>query len=295
MIKRTLFFSSPCKLNTKDNQLFIENRETGELNQAPIEDLGFVVFDNPAIIITQNLIQRFSENNVAVVFCDSRHHPSSMLLHLDTNNIQTEIFNAQINAKEPLKKQLWQQTIKTKIKNQAAVLNYIGKKGSPLTSISKKVLSGDTSNIEARAARIYWKSLFGKDFTRDRYGLPPNNALNYGYAILRAAVARALAGSGLLPALGIHHKNRYNSFCLADDIMEPYRPFVDIEVYRLHKQIEDAEELNKELKAELLNILTVDIFINKKKSPLMVGLSQTTASLGKCFKGKSKKIQYPVF
>jgi len=295
MIKRTLFFSSACKLSVKDKQLLIENRETGELNQAPIEDIGFIVFDNPAIIITQYLLQEFSENNVAAVFCNSKHHPSSMLLHLDTNNIQTEIFSAQVNVKEPLKKQLWQQTIKAKINNQAALLKFLGKDPSPLIYISKKVKSGDTGNAEARAARIYWKTLFGGDFRRDRYGEQPNSGLNYGYAILRAAVARSLSGSGLLPALGIHHKNRYNSFCLADDIMEPYRPYIDLVVYRLEKELKEKEELTKEMKAELLKTLTVDVKINKKKSPLMIGLSQTTASLARCLAGKAKKIQYPVF
>lgn len=293
MIKRTLFFNSSCHLNIKDKQLIITNKETGELNQAPIEDIGFIVLDNPSITFTQSVIQELSENNSAVVFCNKKHHPSSLLFHLDTNFIQTETFSHQIKASEPLKKQLWQYTIKAKIKNQALLLKAIKKEAKPLDYFYKKVRSGDPDNYEAQAARIYWKNLFNGNFKRRRFGEGANYALNYGYAILRAAVARSLSGSGLLSTLGIHHKNRYNSFCLADDIMEPYRPFVDMIVYDNLNEILKAEELNKEIKIKLLNILSMDILISKKKSPLMVGLTQTTASLARCFKGTAKRIKYP--
>jgi CRISPR-associated protein Cas1 len=293
MIKRTLFFSSACHLNIKDDQLVITNRDTGKLNQVPAEDIGFVVLDNPAITFTQSVIQHFSENNASVVFCDSKHHPSSMLFHLDSNQTQTEKFRNQINAKEPLNKQLWQQTVKAKISNQAKLLKKLKIDSSALERIVKNVKSGDTTNEESKAARFYWKNLMGNDFRRDRYGLAPNSALNYGYAILRAAVARALAGSGLLPTLGIHHKNRYNSFCLADDIMEPYRPFVDKAVIELKSDMKEDEELTSNVKAELLQVLTCDIVINNKKRPLMVGLTETTASLARCFAGETNKILYP--
>ncbi len=293
MIKRTLFFSSACHLNIKDKQLIITNKETGELNQTPIEDIGFIVLDNQAITFTQSVIQELSENNSSVVFCNKKHHPSSLLFNLDTHQIQTEIFSNQIKASEPLKKQLWQYTIKAKIRNQALLLKTNKKEAKPLEYFYKKVRSGDPDNYEAQAARIYWKNLFNGNFKRERFGEDANSALNYGYAILRAAVARSLSGSGLLPTLGIHHKNRYNSFCLADDIMEPYRPFVDMIVYDNLKEILNAEELNQEIKRKLLNVLAMDIFINNKKSPLMVGLAQTTASLAKCFNGAAKKIKYP--
>lgn len=293
MIKRTLFFSSSCHLNVKDKQLIITNKDTGELNQTPIEDIGFIILDNPAITFTQSVIQELSENNSAVVFCNKKHHPSSLLFHLDTHQIQTELFSSQINASEPLKKQLWQYTIKAKIRNQALLLKTNKKETKPLDYFYKKVKSGDPDNYEAQAARIYWKNLFNSEFKRERFGEGANYALNYGYAILRAAVARSLSGSGLLSTLGIHHKNRYNSFCLADDIMEPYRPFVDKIVYDNLNEILKAEELNKEIKIKLLNILSMDILINKKKSPLMVGLTQTTASLAHCFKGTAKRIKYP--
>jgi CRISP-associated protein Cas1 len=296
MLKRTLFFGNPYHISTENVQLKVACKESGEIKTIPIEDIGFIVFEHPHITFTQSVMQHLAENNTAVVFCDQKYHPSSMLLHLDTNQVQTERFKAQINASEPLKKQLWQQTIKTKINNQAETLNRTNKEGAEaLQYLSKQVLSGDTTNQEAQAARRYWSKLFGNDFTRERYGNEPNPALNYGYAILRAAVARALSGSGLLPTLGIHHRNKYNSFCLADDIMEPYRPFVDMLVYEMQQQRLNCMELGTAEKAALLKLLTMDIKINNKKSPLMVGLSQTTASLSRCYEGEGKKIIYPSF
>lgn len=293
MIKRTLFFSTACHLNIKDDQLIITNRETGVINQVPVEDIGFVVLDSQRITITQSVIQHLSEYNASVVFCDLKHHPTSMLFHLDSNQTQTEKFRHQINAKEPLKKQLWQQTVKAKINNQAKLLRKLKIDSTALERISKNVKSGDTSNEESKAARLYWKNLMGNEFKRGQYGLVTNSALNYGYAILRAAVARALAGSGLLPTLGIHHKNRYNSFCLADDVMEPYRPFVDIIVIELKSNLIEDEDITKEVKLELLKVLTCDIIINKKKRPLMIGLTETTASLARCFASQTNKILYP--
>lgn len=295
MIKRTLFFSSGCHLSVKDAQLVITIKEPGTLNSVPIEDIGFVVLDNQSITFTQSVIQHLTENNASIVFCDSKHHPASMLFHLDSNQTQSEKFRNQINAKEPLKKQLWQQTIKAKILNQAKLLEMLKINSLPLTRIAKHVKSGDPTNEESKAARLYWKSLLGDDFRRDRYGSAPNAALNYGYAILRAAVARSLAGSGLLSTIGIHHKNRYNAFCLADDVMEPYRPFVDKTVIELKSDFKNEAELSKESKAELLNVLTVDTMINKKKRPLMIALTETTASLARCFAGESNKLVYADF
>ncbi|MBL4651336.1 MAG: type II CRISPR-associated endonuclease Cas1 [Flavobacteriales bacterium] len=296
MLKRTLFFGNPYHISTENIQLKITDKSTGEIKTVPIEDIGFIVFEHPHITFTQSVMQHLAANNTAVVFCDEKYHPSSMLLHLDTNHVQTERFKAQIATSEPLKKQLWQQTIKAKITNQAFVLQKTNKEGvEALQYLSRQVLSGDSTNQEAQAARRYWSKLFGSDFTRERYGKEPNPALNYGYAILRAAVARDIAGSGLLATLGIHHRNKYNSFCLADDIMEPYRPFVDLLVVAMQEKGMDCINLGTQEKAELLSILTIDIFINNNKSPLMVGLSQTTASLSRCFEGKAKKIIYPNF
>ncbi|MDO9511457.1 MAG: type II CRISPR-associated endonuclease Cas1 [Bacteroidales bacterium] len=295
MLKRTIFFSKPSRLNLKDNQLVINLTETSELRSVPIEDIGFVVVENMQVSITLPLLSALNENNIAVVFCNEKHMPSSMLLNLDSNNIQGELFSQQIAASEPLKKQLWKQTVEQKITNQSAFLKKLGFNYKDLYILANEVKSGDTDNREGVAARLYWPRLFGKEFVRDRYGEPPNPLLNYGYIILRAAVARALAGSGLLSTLGIFHKNRYNAFCLADDIMEPYRPWVDEAVYKIWNSEGGRSELNTQLKMKLLEILTADVEIGKNMRPLMVALSQTSASLARCFAGDSKKIQYPDF
>lgn len=295
MIKRTLFISNPYLLSLKDKQLHVSERGGMVIKTAPIEDIGFLVLDHPQISFTMKLVEKLNENNVATVFCDSKHMPSSMLLPLDAHHIQNELFRAQISASEPLKKNLWKQTIEAKIKNQSFLLDKLGKSSSHLKAIARSVKSGDSDNREGFAARIYWISLFGNEFIRDRYGLPPNPFLNYGYILLRSAVARSLAGSGLLATLGIHHRNRYNAFCLADDIMEPYRPYVDQIACELDEKYPFTTILEKEHKAELLQLMTVDVKIGENKRPLMIALSQTTASLARCFAGETRNVVYPVF
>lgn len=294
MLKRTLFFGNPYHICTRDRQLQVSEKESGELKTVPIEDIGFIVFEHPHITFTQSVMQLLAENNTAVIFCDEKYHPSSMLFHLDTHYVQTERFKHQINASEPLKKQLWQQTVKHKISNQARLAEKRAYSADALYQKAKRVKSGDVTNEEAKAARVYWTRILGEDFRRERYGDEPNPALNYGYAILRAATARALAGSGLLATLGIHHRNKYNSFCLADDIMEPYRPFVDEIVLEMRTEGMDCGNLGKLEKTKLLSILTVDTMLKDQTSPLMVALSKTTASLAKCFDGSMRKISYPV-
>lgn len=293
MIKRTLFFSNNYHLSTENLQLKAASKSNGECKSVPIEDLGYVVFEHPQITFTQSVMQLLAENNTAVIFCDGKHRPSSMLLHLDTNYVQTERFKLQLNAGEALKKQLWKQTVKAKIANQARLLDSLGLDGKALFTKEKMVKSGDISNEEAKAARIYWRRLLGNQFLRDRFGDSPNPALNYGYAILRAAVARALAGSGLLATLGIHHRNKYNSFCLADDIMEPYRPFVDRLVYEMQEAGHDLSVLKTEEKMQLLKVLSLDTQTEDHTSPLQIALSKTTYSLALCFEGERRKITYP--
>jgi CRISPR-associated protein Cas1 len=293
MLKRTLFFSNPYHLSMKLGQLEVADKKTGEVKTAPVEDLGFVVLDNREITFTQSVLADLAANNTAVVICNDKHLPASMMFHLDTNHVQNERFRAQVSAKEPLKKQLWQQTVKTKIRNQAGVLKHTGKDDEALLRIATQVKSGDTTNEEAQASRRYWSSLFGEGFRREREGYPPNPSLNYGYAILRAAVARALCGSGLLPTLGIFHSNKYNHYCLADDIMEPYRPYIDRMVWEQMQKHADYHNLTVQRKAEMLAILSSDVVMNDEKSPLMVALSTTTASLARCFEGEDKKIAYP--
>lgn len=308
MIKKTLCFSNPAYLSLRDAQLVIKLPEvekaanlTEEFKKAneltrPIEDLGVVVLDHKQITITQGALEALLENNCAVITCDSNHMPVGLLLPLVGNTTQNERFRDQLDASQPLRKQLWQQTIQYKIRNQAAVLAQCSDAETKCMQVwANDVRSGDPDNLEARAAVYYWKSLFGHipGFIRDREGVAPNNLLNYGYAILRAVVARSLVASGLLPTLGIHHHNRYNAYCLADDIMEPYRPYVDRLVVDIIEQYGIDVELSKDIKAELLSIPTLDVVIGGKRSPLMVGVSQTTASLYKCFSGELRKIAYP--
>lgn len=296
MIKRTLCFSNPAYLSLKDAQLCIRlpQAEDGGSHSVPIEDIGIVVLDSKQITITQGVIEALLENNCAIITCDEKHLPLGLLLPLAGNTIQSERFQAQIEASLPLQKQLWQQTIQYKIKNQAFVLQSARKSEVKNMFVwANDVKSGDSTNLEARAAAYYWKNLFSAvpDFTRDRYGIPPNNYLNYGYAILRAVVARALVASGLLPTLGMHHHNRYNAYCLADDVMEPYRPYVDkLVVFALPQE---TSELTTENKKILLSIPTLDVNIEGQRSPLMVAAAQTCASLCKCYSGESRKICYP--
>ncbi len=307
MIKKTLYFGNPVYLSLKNAQLVIKLPEvvknytlpesfkrTSEVTK-PIEDIGVVVLDHKQITITSGALEALLENNCAIITCDSKSMPIGLMLPLYGNTTQNERFRQQLDASLPLMKQLWQQTIKAKIENQAVVLKeYSDVETKCMNVWAADVKSGDSNNLEARAAAYYWKNLFQiEGFTRDRDGIPPNNLLNYGYAILRAVVARGLVVSGLLPTLGIHHHNRYNAYCLADDVMEPYRPYVDQLVCSMIKQGVDYTELTKELKAQLLTIPVLETHIAGKRSPLMVAVGQTTASLYKCFSGELRKISYP--
>lgn len=297
MIKRTLYFGNPAYLKTKDEQLVFQSEDTGELKTLPIEDIGVLIMDHQQITITQALIAKLLENNVALITCDSKHHPTGLLLNLCGNTLQSKKFQAQVEATLPLKKQLWQQTVSAKIDNQACMLESVQVGAKNLRNWAQEVKSGDIENHEAVAAAFYWKNIFAifTTFKRDPEGEPPNNLLNYGYAILRAVVARNLVASGLLPTLGIFHKNQYNAYCLADDIMEPYRPFVDKVVWEIVRMNGIYLELNPAMKKQLLSIPAMDVIINGEKSPLMVAVQKTTASLAKCFEGKTRKIMYPEF
>ncbi|HRG24634.1 MAG TPA: type II CRISPR-associated endonuclease Cas1 [Chitinophagaceae bacterium] len=297
MIKRTLYFGNPAYLKTDNLQLVAElKKEEPESHTIPIEDIGIIILDNPQITITSGLMSRLLEQNVGLVTCDGTHHPVGLMLNLEGHTLQSQKHQAQVEVSQPLKKQCWQQTIMAKIDNQARLLKSLGMETNYLTALRDKVKSGDSDNCEAKAAVYYWRHLFAEvpDFRRERYGPPPNNLLNYGYAILRALVARALVGSGLLPSLGIFHRNQYNAYCLADDIMEPYRPYVDRLAYQIwQREGEKASFLEPGLKKELLSIPATDTRIDGKKSPLMTAVSRTTASLARCFEGESRKILYP--
>ncbi len=299
MIKRTLYFGNPSKLCLRDEQMLIELKTDPPASQTvPIEDLGLVVLDHPQISITHGLMEALAENNTSVLFTDKKHMPQAIVLPMSAHTTYTENVRIQLEASEPLKKQLWKQTIQAKIANQAALLKSLNRPWESTYALIDKVGSGDPANIEGRAAAVYWKYLFGEtidDFTRGRDDAAPNNLLNYGYAILRSTIARNLIGSGLLVLSGIHHKNKYNPFCLADDIMEPYRPYVDKIVLSIMGDYPSGvpEDITKEMKIKLLSIPALDVVIEGKQSPLMVASQRTTASLMRCFEGECRKILYP--
>jgi len=290
MLKKSILLENKASISTKNLQLVIktEARES----TIPIEDIGYLVIDHPEIYLSIPAMNLMIENNTAIIICNTNHLPNGMFLNLNSHHIQQEIFKNQINASIPLKKQLWQQTIIEKITNQGILLQNITSKTNNFEFLASKVLSGDSSNMEGVAANFYWKSFFEHQFKRERFGDYPNNFLNYGYAILRAATARALSGRGLLNTLGIHHKSKYNAFALADDIMEPFRPIVDEKVAEIMQNYSE-QELNTAIKAELLQILTRTVYFKEEKSPLMVALQKTASSLQQCYTGERKKIKYP--
>ncbi len=309
MIKRTLYFGNPSILSLRNNQMLLRFPELekheeikkmvtdkGELT-FPIEDLGYIVLDHPQITITQALLEALVDNNVAVITCDHTHHPTGLLLALHSNTLQTERYHEQLTATEPLKKQLWTQLVQQKITNQASSLKMRHPKNNVdyMIKLSQSVKSGDSDNREAVAASVYWSKLFPEitQFTRSREGAPPNNLLNYGYAILRATVARSIVCTGLLPTLGLHHHNRYNPYCLADDLMEPYRPLVDILVCSIIDKYGVPEELTKDIKIELLSIPVIDVKMGNETSPLMIATQKTCQSLQKCFMGEQRKLLLP--
>jgi CRISPR-associated protein Cas1 len=306
MIKKTIYLGNPYYLRIKDQQLELQIPEAKGIDtqltkSIPLEDIGILILDHQQITLSHAVLQKAAQFNIAFISCDENHLPSSLQLPLEGHTLQQERFRNQIEATEPLKKQLWQQTVKAKIRNQASLLKKVGHQetAQSLEFWANDVNSGDTYNLEARAAALYWKTLFSEfipDFTRDRIGFFPNNYLNYAYAIIRASVARSLVGSGLLPTLGIHHRNKYNAYCLADDVMEPFRIYADELVYDLVANAKgELLELDKHGKSLILGLPAKEIIINKQRSPMMVGLQRCTASLAQCFDGENRKLSYPEF
>ena len=297
MVKRTLYFGNAAYLSLSNNSLIVVYPETGEEKKASIEDIGLVILDHNRITITQPLLNALLENNAAILSCDKKHMPIGMWLNLNGNYTQQEHWHNQIKVSEARKNKLWKQIIKQKIRNQAALIAAKGKEVQNMLHWADSVKSGDPNNYEARAAAYYWKTIFinyVNGFKRGRYEDDPNHLLNYGYAILRAIVARALVASGLLPSFGIHHKSSYNAYCLADDVMEAYRPFVDSLVLQILQEDRDDIELTSTIKLRLLQIPVMDITISNRLSPLMVAVQQTTSSLYKCYTGEQTKLKLPV-
>lgn len=301
MIKRTLYFGNPAYLSLKDAQMVVTfPKDQGMAahsgnNTVPIEDVGLVVLDSKQITITHGLLNALLQNKAIVVSCDESHHPIGMMHSLDAHSEQTKRMAAQVESSEPLRKNLWQQTVAQKLLNQTDVLRKRSRPYEPVYRWSREVKSGDPENLEGRGAAHYWGHLFDNSpmFIRDRNGDCPNAWLNYGYAVLRATMARAIVGAGLLPSLGIHHRNKYNAYCLADDLMEPYRPVVDVAVCQLLEKIGPSGEINKEVKQTLLSVPSQDVLIQGEKSPVMVAMQKTAVSLVKCYLGEVRQIQHP--
>ena len=295
MLKRTIYIGNPAYLKVKENQLIVQNTETKEeKGRVPIEDMALLLLDDPQITLSAPLINSLMANNVALIHCDAHHLPNGLMLPLVGHSELTERWRHQLAASIPLKKQLWRQTINVKINNQKELLRMHKQPTAAMDLYLNKLISGDETNMEGKAANHYWKYILS-DFQRARFGAAPNSLLNFGYAILRSIVARALVSSGMLPAQGIFHKNKYNPYCLADDIMEPYRPFVDALVVAYIRLYPKEEELSKQAKAHLLTLATQDVSIDAKRRPLLVAVTITTASLYKCFTGERRTVLYPSF
>lgn len=294
MTKRILYFGNPAKLRIKDLQLMIESIDKPAVS-IPVEDISIVVLDHQQITLSVSVMQAFTYNQVVLITCDKRHMPDGLLSCLNGNCIQQERHELQLSATVPNKKQLWAQTVKQKIKNQSGVLRMCFLDIGNLDSISNNVKSGDSGNCEAVAAAYYWKTIFNHipGFKRSSEGELSNSLLNYGYAILRAVIARAIVCGGLIPTLGLFHRNRYNAFCLADDLMEPYRPYVDIIVRDILQTRDQSSELTKEDKTALLNIPNTVVVLEDERTFLSLAAQRTVLSLVKYFEGNQRKLIYP--
>ena len=284
MSKRTIYITSAAELSVKHNQMFIKT-EQQEGCLRSFEDLAAVIVDHHSAHLTVPLLNLLAQNNVRVVFCNEQHMPVTMLMDLDSNVLQAKHFRAQLEAGKPLQKQIWKQIVERKVQNQSLLLKKVGKGEDILAPYHTRVKSGDTTNREGIAAKVYWQNLFGKHFVRDRIGPVPNNLLNYGYALLRSAVARGIMDAGLLPTVGIFHRNYYNSFPLADDLMEPYRPFVDELVLNMYK--EGEEEITQTVKRRMVEEHYERISQEE--------VSATAHSLVHVFERESSILYYPKF
>ena len=294
MLYRSIYIGNPAYLKLKDKQLKVTDPETKEeKGSIPIEDIGLLMLDHYQITLSNQLIQELMKNNVILISCDERHLPLAGMLPFSGNTLFSERVKTQIEVSEPLKKQLWKQTVECKIQNQLKVLEQLGKYAYPMYEYLKEVKSGDTTNMEGIAAQHYWKYLIDNDFLRDRFGDYPNPFFNFGYGVLLSIIARALVDTGLLLVLGIFHRNKYNPYCLASDIMEPYRPIADLLVMKWLQLHPEKQSLDKESKTFLLQIATQDVNIEKLVRTLIVGVKMTASSLLKCYTGEKRQISYP--
>lgn len=283
MAKQTLVIETAKELSLRDGMIAITDKETGKIVFRPIEDVQLIMLDHHSAKITAPLMSRLAMNNASVIYCDETHMPVSMTMDLDSNTLQGKRFKNQLEASAPMNKQIWKQIVEAKILNQSLLLEKLGMGEDVLAQYYKNVKSGDSTNREGIAANVYWKKLMGKSFIRARFGTSPNHLLNYGYALLRSVVARHLMNAGLLPTIGVFHRNRYNAFPLADDMMEPFRPYIDRKVVALMEN--KTTELCRETKKTLLNTFYTDIPGN--------AIMMSAATLAGIYEGSGKVVVFP--
>jgi CRISP-associated protein Cas1 len=291
MIKRVIDISDAAYIHLKHQQLLID-KKSKTVAQVVIEDLGVLILQHPAIVLTQQVIIACQKSKVVIVFCDDKHLPYSVILPIgESHTLHNKILKQQIAVSEPTRKRLWKQIVQHKIKEQMKTLAILGKSTTRLERLVMQVKTGDSENCEALAAQAYWKLLFGEGFRRDVDLDGINSLLNYGYSIVRAVVARSICGAGLHPTLGLFHKNQYNALCLADDIMEPFRPWVDLIVYKI--AMKGVVKVNKHSKKELLGLLNENVRYEKRRMPLLVALHLLMAALKRCYINAQKDLFYP--
>jgi CRISPR-associated protein Cas1 len=294
MIKRIVEIANEAHICHKNRQLVVRQLDKEDA-QVPIEDLGVLVLNDPSITMSQRIMAELAAANVAVIICDTKKLPVATLAPLEGNTLHTKTLAMQVQIKDTTKKRIWKSIVQAKVRAQAHTLDAAHIGCGPLNAFAEKVKSGDPTNIEAQAARIYWQRLFGKNFRRERYGAGANALLNYGYALMRSTVARAIVGAGLHPALGVHHRNQYNSFCLADDLIEPLRPSIDLHIYKLTNKGKNIPEISPEAKRALLEVLTFDFKIGGQGLPLMAALERYTATIRRVMSEEIKEIKRTEF
>ncbi len=285
---------TPARLKVRFDQLVIDAGSSQKPVTIPLNDLAVLIVSHPQVSYTQAVLSSLADRGGVFITCDDRRLPNGMLIPTQGNHIQSERFLNQSTAKRPLCKQIWKQIIQAKISAQAELLESLFENDFGLRPLIPLVKSGDPQNIEARAARKYWSVVFGSNtFRRDRAALDQNRLLNYGYAVLRAITARAICASGLHPSLGIHHHNKYNPFCLADDLMEPFRVLVDQAVAKHILEYGLDSEFDRNTREQLLASLTGRVELDGHSRTLFDTLSRTTQSLNEIFAGERKKLELP--
>lgn len=293
MIKRTIFISSPMKLYVEHECLKLENLDSGDKHQVPLIDIGIIELDYHTILLNNYLLKKAAELGIVIINCNDYHNPVGIFSPLFTNTLHTKVLKMQFKMKKPLKNQIWKELIKSKIENQAALLEYFGKDFGLVAQLAKEVKSNDNTKREGVAASYYWKYLLGLDFKRERYGKPPNAFLNYGYTLIRSTITRALVSSGLHPSVGVHHKNQYNHYCLADDLIEPFRIFCDKLVYENIDEFGQKEELTKEDKIKLLEVINTETTIEDKVYPLQLAVKETVVSYLRSIENNKVELKLP--